>query len=125
MHLPQGFKFHPAQDGVVRLVFDRPLDAHMAALLLDAFSARLKSGMDKLLVDRRNQEFSTKPIEAVAFGKQLGIRLAGYSVRVALLSNSEQPKDDLVAGQVFEAGVPMAQFSSENEALAWLEGEIQ
>jgi len=104
------------------LTFDLPVSTEMFDNLIAEVPKVLGTDVSEMLIDRREQEVTAKLSAGILFGASLGKMLLQRGVKVALLSSGRHGANDIVAAQVYNHGVPLAQFDSEKEAQLWLKG---
>lgn len=119
-----GFKLSSAEDGITLLVFNKPLDSDMFHEILEQVPALLPVSGGKLLVDRRGQEIKSSLAQSIDFGVAFGRALMMRGTKVAWLREGTQVEEDIVAVQVYNSGVSLAQFERQAEARAWLIGAL-
>ena len=120
----RGFKIQVEGDDLLILTFDRSMSGDMFDDILMEIPNKLSRKITKLLVDRRGQAVVAALAAGVEFGRKLGGLLLKRHVKVALLSNKSQAADDIIAAQIYNAGVPSAQFDLEKKAKLWLCGML-
>lgn len=119
-----GFELSSSEDGIMTLVFTMPVDNDMFKNILEHVPPLLPVSGGKLLIDRRGQEIRSSLSQSIDFGMSFGHALMARGTKVALLREGTQVEEDIIAVQVYNSGVSLAQFDRKSEARAWLVGTL-
>ena len=119
-----GFKLSSDDDGVMTLAFTRPVDGDMFNEILQQIPGLLPISGGRLLADRRGQQIMSSLSQSIDFGVAFGRALIARGTKVAWLREDTQVEEDIIAVQVYNSGVSLAQFERETEARSWLVGAL-
>lgn len=86
-------------------------------------AANLNPKITSILVVRGEMTSEVKPAEGKTFGERLSILVQGMGISIAVVGSLQQQDSLMVSSTLFNNGVKLAQFDSEDKARNWLSHE--